>query len=214
LNSPVAVWRDKLARKMLVPAIDASSGARLMALAWRDAYIHRWRHYMAEKKNYISELYKKHYEELRRFVAGRLSGGEAADVVQDVFVRTLCLEPGYDIREPRAFLFRVASNIVLDRLRMQQHRHESRGTVMGVRHDEPADEISPETTLDAQQRLGILREAIGELPPRCREVFLLHKFHHRSHAQIARQCGISVNMVEKHIIKALAHCRKRLAGLE
>lgn len=170
---------------------------------------------MVEKKNCITELYKKHYEELRRFVAGRLSGGEAADVVQDVFVRTLCLESGYDIREPRAFLFQVASNIVLDRLRMQQHRHETCGTAEDdTRHDEPADEISPEATLAAQQRLGVLRDAIDELPPRCREVFLLHKFQHYSHAKIARKCGISVNMVEKHIIKALAHCRKRLAGLE
>ncbi|PKM44720.1 MAG: RNA polymerase subunit sigma-70 [Gammaproteobacteria bacterium HGW-Gammaproteobacteria-1] len=169
---------------------------------------------MAEKKNCISELYKKHYEELRRFVAGRLSGGEAADVVQDVFVRTLCLESGYEIREPRAFLFQVASNIVLDRLRMQQHRHDACGAVgADTCHDEPADEISPEATLAAQQRLDILREAIDELPPRCREVFLLHRFHHHSYAQIARQCGISVNMVEKHVIKALAHCRKRLAGL-
>lgn len=170
---------------------------------------------MADKKNSVSELYKKHYEELRRFVAGRLSGGEAADVVQDVFVRTLCLESGYEIRQPRAFLFQVASNIVLDRLRMQQHRHETYGTAgADIGHDEPADEISPEATLAAQQRLGILREAIDELPPRCREVFLLHKFHHHSHVEIAKKCGISVNMVEKHVIKALAHCRKRLAGLE
>jgi DNA-directed RNA polymerase specialized sigma24 family protein len=41
-------------------------------------------------------------------------------------------------------------------------------------------------------------------------VFLLHKFEGLSHADIATRLGISKNMVEKHIIKALAHCRDRL----
>jgi DNA-directed RNA polymerase specialized sigma24 family protein len=41
-------------------------------------------------------------------------------------------------------------------------------------------------------------------------VFLLHKFEQRSHAEIAAGLGTSKNMVEKHVIKAMAHCRKRM----
>jgi RNA polymerase sigma-70 factor (ECF subfamily) len=71
----------------------------------------------------------------------------------------------------------------------------------------PADQ---ERTIAARQQVRMLYRAILELPPKCRQVFLLHKFKERSHAQIAAHLGISKSMVEKHIIKAMTHCRQRL----
>ena len=72
---------------------------------------------------------------------------------------------------------------------------------------------SPESIVEARERLALLQAAIAELPPKCRRVFLLHKFASLSHNEIATRLGISRNMVEKHIIKAMTHCRTRLDEL-
>lgn len=64
--------------------------------------------------------------------------------------------------------------------------------------------------VDAKERVQLLYEAIKDLPPKCRQVFLLYKFEELPHAEIARRLGISKNMVEKHVMKAMAHCRRRV----
>lgn len=46
-------------------------------------------------------------------------------------------------------------------------------------------------------------DAINNLPPRCREVFVLRRFHDLSPDDIAKRLGISRNMVEKHLRSAL-----------
>ncbi|ORE87324.1 ECF sigma factor [Oceanococcus atlanticus] len=60
--------------------------------------------------------------------------------------------------------------------------------------------------MDQQQLLDVLR-AIADLPPRCREVFVLYRFKSLSQAQIAEQLGISRNMVERHVMRAMRSCR-------
>jgi RNA polymerase sigma-70 factor (ECF subfamily) len=64
-----------------------------------------------------------------------------------------------------------------------------------------------------QQKLAILRGVIDELPPRCRQVFALHNIHGMSYSEIAKDLGISESGVEKHIMKGLQHCRKRMKNL-
>jgi RNA polymerase sigma-70 factor (ECF subfamily) len=62
--------------------------------------------------------------------------------------------------------------------------------------------LTPEDELDMQQRVQNLADALAALPPRCREVFLLHRMENLTYSQIATHCGISVSTVEKHIARA------------
>jgi RNA polymerase sigma-70 factor (ECF subfamily) len=55
--------------------------------------------------------------------------------------------------------------------------------------------------------LRTLAQAIESLPPRCRDVFVLHKIHEWPQAQVAAHLGISIKTVEKHMRTALACCR-------
>lgn len=61
----------------------------------------------------------------------------------------------------------------------------------------------------SSQTVDALLAAIGELPLRCREAFILHKFDGLSQAEVARQMGISVTMVERHIKLGMQACRAR-----
>jgi len=80
-------------------------------------------------------------------------------------------------------------------------------------HDLPSRHADPERIVAGKEEIEYLSQAIAELPPKCRHVFLLHKVRGKSHREIAAHLGISQNMVEKHIIKGMAHCRQRLDEL-
>ena len=61
--------------------------------------------------------------------------------------------------------------------------------------------------VDARQRLRAFAETIAALPPRCREAFVLSRFEGLANGEIAGRLGISRNMVEKHVMRALLACR-------
>lgn len=64
--------------------------------------------------------FHEHYAELLAFLARRLGNVEqAADVAQDTYLRLVNLPAGEPIQEPRAFLFRIAGNLAIDRMRRE-----------------------------------------------------------------------------------------------
>lgn len=66
---------------------------------------------------------------------------------------------------------------------------------------------TPERYAIARQQIRRLQVAIDELPPRCREVFVKHKFDGLSQKTLAAAYGISLNAVEKLLIRALLRLR-------
>ena len=160
--------------------------------------------------NDVADLMQKHRAALTRFLARRIGCPDTIqDILQEMFIRL----HGHRLREPvsnpRAFLFRVASNLATDHLRSRERRAE-----IGDGEDElarlPDESPCPEVTIFSQQRVALLKQAILELPPKCREVFILCKFEHYTYAQTARKLGISESTVIKHMVKALDHCKKRV----
>lgn len=157
----------------------------------------------------LLDLLVASYGELLRRLTRRLgSPVAAADVAQDTYLRLQRAETLPRVDNPRAYLFRVADNLAADHQRRDAARR--RWTTAGELPEQPDERAGPEAALDARQRLEVLRQAIDELPPKCRAVFLMHKLEGLSHAAIAARLGISKSMVEKHVMKALAHCRDRL----
>lgn len=157
-----------------------------------------------------TSLFQQYYGELLRFVTAKLGCREqAADVVQDTFLRVRGLKDLAGVDQPRAFLYKTALNLSIDLFRRQRIRAE-RMTPLEMTEDIPSTGARPDDAVEAKERVQLLRDAIAELPPKCRQVFLLHKFMELSHAEIAGRLGISRNMVEKHVMKAMGHCRRRV----
>ncbi|WP_169729242.1 RNA polymerase sigma factor [Solimonas soli] len=155
---------------------------------------------------------QRYHGSLLQFLRRRLRCPEDAhDVAQETYIRMMRYEGTRDIRSPSSMLFRIASNVANDLERAEQARHVTgQCTLDDV--DLASDNPSPERELAGQQNLALLYEAIAELPPKCQQVFLLSRVRHMTYPEIARHCGISVKMVEKHISRALAFCAKRVGG--
>lgn len=147
--------------------------------------------------------------ELERFFRRRIASPDmAADLTQETFLRLLQIGPAAAIRDPRAYLFRTAGNLLVDHRRSAMHRQP--GAPADAAAQVQASEPSPEAVALSREELAVLGRAIDDLPPRGREVFLLHKLEGLSYAEIAQRLGIARNTVVVHMVRSLAHCRRRL----
>ncbi len=160
----------------------------------------------------IERLFREHNDSLVRFVLARLhSEAEAHEIVQEAYVRLLKLDEPDAVSYLRAFMYRTAANLVQDRLKQRQRRSELRQLLV---FDNPEPSADVELTVDADDALKVIRQAIGEMPPKCRTAFLLHRVHEVPVAEVAERMNLSVRMVRLYIARALAHCRERLDTLQ
>ena len=70
--------------------------------------------------------------------------------------------------------------------------------------------VEPQDTLVEKDIRKNIEDAIGELPEKCREIFILSRYENLKYQQIAGKLGISVKTVETQMSKALQHMRLRL----
>ena len=168
--------------------------------------------HVSEQKSPLIALYMARRAELIRFFTLRTSSSaDAEDIVQEIYLKIAKL-PADAIENEAAYLYRLGSNVMLDRMRTQRRRSARDDSyfqayrVQGA-GDDIVDAPEPEAALDAKRRLERLMTAIERLPPQCRRVFTMHKLEGLSHTEIAQALGVSRSAVEKHMISAL----KRLA---
>lgn len=149
----------------------------------------------------------QHYDGLVSHLRRRFGDpGFAREVVHDVCVRILAEPPREAVHTPQAFLRRLSIDLAIDRHRIETGRRawvESVGELPEVE----APDASPEAHHAFQQALAALTHAIENLPPRCRDVFILHKLHDVPQEEIAVRLGISRNMVAQHIMRAMQGIR-------
>jgi len=156
----------------------------------------------------ITALYLRYRKELvNRLSRIVLCHETAQDIVQESFIVLTRTAAEETVGQPRAFLHRTATNLAFDHLRHSKvvERHAEIAI-----HAEQDEHPSSETEVSEAQWRELLRQTVSELPPRCREAFLLHKIHGLSYREVGETLGISPSAVEKHIIKGLMHCRTRL----
>lgn len=155
----------------------------------------------------VLELY---YRELLNFLVRKVNDRDmAADLLQESYVRVLTLQSnGGGVLNLRALLYRTARNLVIDQHRRAEVRlHESMDSLPEALHPAIPQHLQPEERLASRQIIEAYVATIESLPPRCQSAFVMYIFDELSHAEIARQMGISVSMVEKHIVRGMVACK-------
>ena len=160
----------------------------------------------AQASTPVYEAYARHESSLKRFIGRFLrSSPDIEDIAQEAFLRAYAVERTRPIEQPKSFLFRIAKHVALSQL-----TRKSRQITDYIEDSEDSAviqvESSAEDEISARQTLGLHCEAVAELAPQCRQVYLLRKVHGFSHKEIAEQLGIAVSTVEKHLMKAVEQC--------
>jgi RNA polymerase sigma-70 factor (ECF subfamily) len=156
-------------------------------------------------------MIEHYHRELLNFLYRQVPDRDtAADLTQESFVRVLSAQSsGRAVLDMRALLYRTARNLVIDQHRRNEvRRHDNLDTLPEDQHPPAPQHLQPEALVASQQVVRAYVATIEALPARCREAFVLNVFEACSHAEIARQMGISVSMVEKHIVRAMVACKR------
>lgn len=159
----------------------------------------------------LDAAYRAHSEGLRAIT--RKVRGDEADLAQDACLRLVETARKEPVVAPAHLLFRIARNLVIDRLRSRSRAarlFQDEGSY--DQHRCPAPD--PERVLLTNERLRRALEVIDTMPDRRREAFLLHRIDGLSYVQIARTMGVSVKGVEKHISSAMLQLVRGMSSEE
>ena len=162
-------------------------------------------------------LYENYRPELLRFMAARCGDpAEAEDLIQELWLKLADLKVG-PVANGKAYLFRMANNLALDRVRGRQRAmRRDRSWIDRDPCDAAAIEDRPDPALDAEKQLlveeeaNVLREAIASLPEGARSALVAFRFEGLQQGEIADRMGISRSGVEKHLALAMKRLRNHL----
>lgn len=159
----------------------------------------------------FTAIYSNHHQWLYRWLYSKLGCSyQAADLAHDTFIRLLAKEQAAtELREPRAFLTTVAKGLLVNYWR--------RLSVERAYLDVIASQ--PELTEPSVEERQIIIETLLEidqlldgLPAQTRSIFLLSQLDGLTYPHIAAQLSLTVNQVQKAMIKAVRCCYQALYG--
>ncbi|MCP1572601.1 extracytoplasmic-function sigma-70 factor [Herbaspirillum rubrisubalbicans] len=140
------------------------------------------------------------------------SGDEIADLMQEVYVRLYEASCVSRPEQPKAFMFSIARNLLIDRARRSQVVSIEAYADLEALEITP-DLLSPERHAIGLQELRLLQRALDELPERCRQVVKLRKIDGLSQREVAMHMGIAEDTVERQISKGIRAMAQSLLSM-
>lgn len=155
----------------------------------------------------VEAIYLNHQSELQFHLTQIVDCPDiAADLVQESFIIFFREVQKQAIDHPRGFLFRIAKNLAYDYIKHRKVTENYQQT-QGQSLPPPSEFPSAEALVSVDERLAAITRILDELPMRTREIFVLNRVYGMTYAETAKELGISDSAVEKHMAKALLHCR-------
>jgi RNA polymerase sigma factor (sigma-70 family) len=164
----------------------------------------------------VSQLFREHNRTLVGYLTGRLrSRQEASEVAQEAYIRLLQLQGPVSPSVLRAYLFKTATNIAIDRLRhgRVRQRLEQQPGLLEDSITVPGESDDPAQQLLAREQADQLLGYLQELPSKCQQVLNLHRLEGIPQHEVAARLGFSERMVRRYITYAMVYCHLRLEGM-
>lgn len=158
-----------------------------------------------QKTNEFIESYDLYADGVFRYCFFKLSNREAAkDIVQETFVKTWqYIHEGKDIGNLKAFLYKVARNLVIDEYR--KHKTSSLDSLQ-----EDGFDVTDKEDMTISTEVNIILEAIDKLEPHHREVIVMRFVHDLSPREIADILGEKENAISVRLNRAVKKAQEIL----
>lgn len=166
----------------------------------------------------FSEIYVNYYSRMLRFAYAYLMNKEDAEnIVQDIFAylwgnRSLLKE----VRNLQAFLFMLVKRRCIDFLRLKINNSAS--SLSEIENEELEYKLYSLETLDEdnvtdEEMQRMLHKAIGQLPEKCRYIFIQAKINHKKYREIADETGLSIQTIKNQMTIAIGKLQTELRKL-
>jgi len=144
---------------------------------------------------------------LLRFLGRRVrSTVDIEDLAQETYLRLLRARDLGEVRNPQAYLLRVASHVLIE-WRDRQPRPES---LVDIDDDFLIDECQPEFELDASISQKRLNHTLDSVSPTMRAVLVLRLRDERSCKDIAQELDITLRQVRRYLARGYERLRTAL----
>ena len=151
---------------------------------------------------------KPHEDALKGYLYKQVPNrADVDDVVQETYRRILEVKRKKAIKSAKGLLFAIARNVTSDIFRKKATSQTIFLAEMEHLRDSSA-EPEPSTALNSKDEAKILREAIQQLPKRCRQILISRKLENLSNKEIAKDMNISVHTVEAQLTIGLVKCKQ------
>lgn len=163
----------------------------------------------------LQQIFDEHREGMLRYLRAHRAGDSAEDLLQELWLKFVSAPTG-PIASPRNYLYRAATNLMIDRRRaeVQAERREIEWAASADRlPGAPANDPGAERELDGRHRLRIVEAELGKLPARALSVFREHRLEGRTQREIAAAMGLSRSTIEsdlRTVYRLLDELRRRL----
>ena len=170
---------------------------------------------MATPHQGLQQVLEENRESLLRYLRAHGAGEAAEDLLQELWLKASSSVAG-PIASPRSYLFRAATNLMIDRRRAESQARAREQEWSGLSDrlsTSVANDPGPERGLDGRRRLELVERALADLPPRALSVFRQHRLEGRTQREIAAAMALSVSTVEsdlRMVYRLLAELKEKL----
>jgi RNA polymerase sigma-70 factor (ECF subfamily) len=155
-----------------------------------------------EKARWFEDEVHTHDARLKSYLRGSFPSVDVEDVVQESYLRTWLANAARPVKSAKAFLFTVARRLALNSV-----RHRQKSPIIAV------PDLAALSVIDngrdaaeaaaVSEEIALLETAIAALPPRCREIIILHKIQHIPQREVAGRLGISEITVQEQVYRGI-----------
>lgn len=160
----------------------------------------------------LGALFSRYNNELRRFVARLLANkSDVDDCIQETYLSLWRQEVRGNLRdETKGYLFVTARNVAnaIWRKSRRQFNCAELSEYLDLTHN-----VESEKSLREREAIRLVGKQIDTLKPTTRVIFLMHHVEGLDFEEIADRLGISSRTVERHMARALDHCRATLGDV-
>ncbi|MEO0550423.1 MAG: sigma-70 family RNA polymerase sigma factor [Pseudomonadota bacterium] len=151
-------------------------------------------------------LYRTHFTSLCANIRKSFGAGppEPEDVVQTAFMKFAGLSNRSGVHDPRAFIYTIARNLVLDHKRASKAADAYIAEQIALDQSMTLEGISPERLIASKEEFRVLIAAMRKLPRKQQIILMMSRLEGKSYKQIGQETGWSSGDISRNMAMGLS----------